>query len=106
MSFLPIVAREMRVSARKASTYWVRFAAAAAALAMGGYTFMVLQIAGVGNFAGQVLFGGLIGLIWIYAVLGGVFKTATTSFSGKSWLPRSTGSLASLPCSRFSRSPF
>jgi hypothetical protein len=76
MSFLPIVAREMRVSARKASTYWVRFAAAALALAMGGYTFMVLQIAGVGNFAGQMLFGGLIGLIWIYAVLGGVFKTA------------------------------
>jgi ABC-type transport system involved in cytochrome c biogenesis permease component len=76
MTFLPIVAREMRVSARKASTYWVRFAAAAVALAIGGYTFMFLQFAGAASFAGQMLFGGLVGLIWIYAALGGVFKTA------------------------------
>lgn len=76
MTFLPIVAREMRVSSRKASTYWVRFAAAAVALAIGGYTFFVLQFAGIATFAGQMLFGGLVGIIWIYALLGGVFKTA------------------------------
>jgi ABC-type transport system involved in cytochrome c biogenesis permease component len=78
MTFLPIVAREMRVSARKGSTYWVRFAAAALALAVGGYTLFFLQFAGISNFAGQMLFGGLVGLIWIYACLGGVFKTADT----------------------------
>jgi ABC-type transport system involved in cytochrome c biogenesis permease component len=76
MTFLPIVVREMRVSSRKGSTYWVRFAAAALALAVGGYTLFFLQFAGVSNFAGQMLFGGLVGLIWIYACLGGVFKTA------------------------------
>ncbi len=76
MTFLPIVTRELRVTARKRSTYWMRFAAAAVALAFGGYTFMVLQFAGISTFAGRMLFGSLIGLIWIYAVLGGVFKTA------------------------------
>ena len=78
MTFLPIVAREMRVAARRRGTYWVRFAAAALAMAICAYSFLFLSSVGMASFAGKMLFGGLIGLIWIYAFLGGVFKTADT----------------------------
>jgi hypothetical protein len=43
MTFLPIVARELRVTARKRSTYWVRFAAAALAMAICAYSFFFLS---------------------------------------------------------------
>ena len=36
MTFLPIVERELRVAARKRSTFWVRVAAATVALIIGG----------------------------------------------------------------------
>ena len=35
MTFLPIVARELRVAARKDSTWWTRFGAAFIALVVG-----------------------------------------------------------------------
>ena len=76
MTFLPIVARELRVTARRASTYWVRFAAAALALVICGWSFMFLNSMGAANMAGQMLFGGATGLAWLYAVIGGIFKTA------------------------------
>jgi ABC-type transport system involved in multi-copper enzyme maturation permease subunit len=78
MTFLPIVARELRVTARKRSTYWIRFAAAALALAIGGWSFLFLTQMGAASMAGQMLFGGLFGLAWLHAVLGGVVKTADT----------------------------
>ncbi len=76
MSFLPIVARELRVTARKRSTYWIRFASAALALGIFGWTFLFIAQMGAGNMAGRMLFGGSMGLAWLYAVLGGIFKTA------------------------------
>jgi len=76
MTFLPIVARELRVTARKRSTYWIRFAAAALALLLSAWSFIFLRSLGAGNIAGKMLFGSLTGLAWLYAVIGGVFKTA------------------------------
>lgn len=78
MTFLPIVVREMRVTARKGSTYWIRFAAAALALLIGGWSFLFLTQMGATTVAGQTLFAGLTGLAWLYAFLGGIFKTADT----------------------------
>src|SRR3954469_20027053 len=76
MTFLPIVTRELRVAARKRSTYWIRFAFATLALALGAWSFLTFQFVGFGMVAGKILFAGLTGLIWLYAVLGGIFKTA------------------------------
>jgi ABC-type transport system involved in cytochrome c biogenesis permease component len=78
MTFLPIVTRELRVSARRRRTYWVRFATAALALLFFGWSVLFLHMAGAATFAGKMLFGGLVALIWIYAILGGVFQTADT----------------------------
>ena len=76
MTFLPIVARELRVTARKASTYWIRFAAAALALAICAWSLLFFNQMGMGKVAGQMLFDGATGLAWFYAVIGGIFKTA------------------------------
>jgi len=78
MTFLPIVARELRVTARKRSTYWVRFTAAAIALLIGAWSFLFLTRMGATSVVGKTLFGGLTGLAWLYAFLGGIFKTADT----------------------------
>lgn len=76
MTFLPIVARELRVSARKWSTYWIRFTAAALALVICGWTFLFFTQMGAAGQVGKILFGGAVGLAWLFAVAGGVFKTA------------------------------
>ena len=76
MTLLPIVARELRVTARRRRTYWTRFAIAALALAFSGYSFLFFFSMGVGNFAGKMLFTSLTALAWVYAVIGGIFKTA------------------------------
>ena len=76
MTFLPIVARELRVTARRRRTYWTRFAVAAIALAFSGWSFLFFSSMGVATLAGQMLFGTLTALAWVYAVIGGVFKTA------------------------------
>ena len=76
MTFLPIVARELRVTARKPSTYWIRFAAAALALVICAWSFLFVSQIGMGKEAGKMLFGGATGLAWFYAVIGGIFKTA------------------------------
>ncbi len=76
MTFLPIVARELRVTARRRRTYWTRFAVAAIALAFSGWSFLFFSSMGVATLAGKMLFGSLAALAWVYAVIGGVFKTA------------------------------
>lgn len=76
MTFLPIVARELRVTARKPGTYWIRFAAAALALIICAWSFLFVSRMGMGKEAGQMLFSGATGLAWFYAVIGGIFKTA------------------------------
>src|SRR3954470_17814184 len=76
MTFLPIVARELRVAARRRSTYWIRFGAAALALLLTGWSFLFLSSVGAASIAGKMLFASLTGLAWLYAVIGGIFKTA------------------------------
>ena len=76
MMLLPIVARELRVTARRRRTYWTRFGVAGVALAFSGWSFLFLFSLGAATLAGKMLFGSLTGLAWLYAVIGGVFKTA------------------------------
>jgi ABC-type transport system involved in multi-copper enzyme maturation permease subunit len=76
MSFLPIVERELRVSARKRSTYWIRFGAAAIALLFTGWSLLTFTFIGAAPFAGKMLFGGLTAIAWLHAALGGAIKTA------------------------------
>ncbi|MST95067.1 MAG: ABC transporter permease, partial [Pedosphaera sp.] len=76
MNFLPVVARELGVTARKPSTYWIRFAAAALALVICAWSFLFVSRMGMGKEAGEMLFAGATGLAWFYAVIGGIFKTA------------------------------
>lgn len=43
MTFLPVVARELRVAARRRSTYWVRTGAALLVMAMGTWVYLMFQ---------------------------------------------------------------
>jgi ABC-type transport system involved in multi-copper enzyme maturation permease subunit len=43
MTFLPIVARELRVASRRRSTYWVRCGAALALIIIGTWLFLMMQ---------------------------------------------------------------
>jgi hypothetical protein len=76
--FLPVVERELRVAARKRSTFWVRIAAALVALIIGG-GFLVLTLVGLG-FGTPSLGTGLFAVLtWLglAAVLSaGLFFTA------------------------------
>ena len=75
MTFLPIVVRELRVAARRRSTYWVRSAAALAVLIAGTWLFLMMQ-----NSPPQVLsswlFGLLTGAAVLYALVSGVRATS------------------------------
>ena len=75
MTFLPIVVRELRVAARRRSTYWVRTAAALAVLIAGTWLFLMMQ-----NSPPQVLsswlFGLLTGAAVLYALVSGVRATS------------------------------
>jgi ABC-type transport system involved in multi-copper enzyme maturation permease subunit len=60
MTFLPIVERELRVVARKRSTFWLRVVAAAVALFIGACGLFLARAGGVGPFGpGRFLFGAL-----------------------------------------------
>ncbi len=76
--FLPIVERELRVSARKRSTFWVRIIAALVALVIGG-GFLVLTTVGFGfgtATLGRGLFAALTWLCMAGALCTGLFFTA------------------------------
>ncbi len=75
MTFLPIVARELRVASRRAGTFWVRSGAALAILVIGTWYFLM--------YSGQPpheiaigLFGILTGSAVFYCLLSGVWFTA------------------------------
>ena len=40
MTFLPIVARELRIASRRRSTYWLRSAAALVVMVIGAWFFL------------------------------------------------------------------
>ena len=79
MIFLPIVERELRVAARKRSTFWVRISAALVALVVGS-GFLILHgfagfVFGTGSL-GSGLFGVLTWLCLAVALSAGLFFTA------------------------------
>jgi hypothetical protein len=77
MSFLPIADRELRVAARKRSTFWLRVAAAIVGLIIGSGFMLIatLQPAGLPSM-GSVLFGALTWICVIAAFCAGIFFTA------------------------------
>lgn len=79
MSFLPIVGRELRVAARRRSTFWVRVIAALVALVIGA-AFLVMTFAGGGALSpvsmGRGLFLTLTWLTFAAALASGLFLTS------------------------------
>lgn len=75
MSLLPIAERELRVAARRRGTYWVRPAAAGAALVLAALMLMGLARESPVEQA-RALFFSLSFLAFSYAVLGGMLATA------------------------------
>jgi ABC-type transport system involved in cytochrome c biogenesis permease component len=77
--FLPIVERELRVAARKRSTFWLRIISASVALLI-GFGFLLLTTVGAMGFGtpamGRVLFTALTWLAFAAALLAGLFFTS------------------------------
>lgn len=75
MTVLPIVARELRVAARRPGTYWARLSAAGGGLMVGGWMWLVLDIQPARNL-GIALFTGIAVAAYIYAGIAGALVTA------------------------------
>src|SRR5215468_5333724 len=75
MTFLPIVGRELRVAARKRSTFWVRVTAAGVGLFIGSACLLLTTLVGSPQ-VGPALFGTLTWMSIIIALLAGVFFTS------------------------------
>ncbi len=75
MTFLPIVARELRIAARRPGTYWVRSGAALALLVIGTW-FMLMNWREPTNVIALGLFSILTGSAVLYCLLSGVWFTA------------------------------
>ena len=77
MTFLPIVDRELRLAARKRSTFWLRIVAALVAIVIGA-GLMVLSTVGAFNTVtlGRALFGALTWLAFGAAISAGLFFTS------------------------------
>ena len=76
MTFLPIVERELRVAARKRSTFWLRVVAALVAVAIGGGFLALSRVAGRMPNLGQGLFVTLTWLSLGAALSAGLFFTS------------------------------
>ncbi|HXP60655.1 MAG TPA: ABC transporter permease subunit [Dongiaceae bacterium] len=75
MTLLPIVARELRVAARRPSTFWGRASAAAAVVVVGAWSFLVMAGDPPATVA-LTLFGIMTGNAAFYCLLGGLWATA------------------------------
>src|SRR5437867_908357 len=82
MTFLPIVARELRVASRRRVTYWVRSGAALVVIVIGTWLFLMMQRDPPAEIA-KYLFGVLTGSAVLYALLSGVRDTADCLTSEK-----------------------
>src|SRR6266567_8470256 len=77
MTVLPVVARELRIAARKRSNFWVRVAAALAAMILGSGFMAFSTVRGVGAATlGGVLFGVLTWTSMAAALSAGLFFTS------------------------------
>jgi hypothetical protein len=75
MTFLPILARELRVASRRRITYWIRTGAALAVMIIGTWLFLMMQNEPPQTVA-QVLFGVLTSCATLSAFLSGLRDTA------------------------------
>jgi hypothetical protein len=75
MTFLPIVARELRVASRRPGTYWVRCGAALVLTVIGAW-FFLFQPGQSPQTIARGLFWGLTGSVVLYCLLRGVWSTA------------------------------
>jgi hypothetical protein len=75
MTFLPIVARELRVAARRPGTYWVRSGAALTIIVVGTWSFLMYSGMPSQDIA-KSLFGLLAGSAVLYCLLSGAWFTA------------------------------
>jgi hypothetical protein len=77
VNWLPIVNRELRVAARKRSTFWLRVAAALTALVIGGGCMVFSLFPGTGMFRmGSVLFAVLTWICLAAGLSAGLFFTS------------------------------
>ena len=76
MTFLPIVERELRVTARRRQTYWTRFFAALTALALCTWIWGWLTEGQPAHERGYILFQVISGLAFAYSLLAGIHITA------------------------------
>ncbi len=82
MTFLPIVARELRVAARRAGTYWSRLVVALVAMFVGG-GLAIAEWGAPQHVLGQQMFHLLGGLALVYCLLAGRLSTADCLSSEK-----------------------
>jgi hypothetical protein len=75
VTFLPILARELRVASRRRITYWIRTGAALAVMIIGTWLFLMMQNEPPQTVA-QVLFGVLTSCATLSAFLSGIRDTA------------------------------
>jgi len=75
MTLLPIVTRELRVAARRGSTYWQRAGAAVGVILIGTWLYLVMESQPPQRLS-TYLFGALTAGALFYALLGGVRATA------------------------------
>ena len=78
MTFLPVVERELRVAARRRSTYWTRFFTALATLAASAWVWQSLTGGQLPHARGAVIFHFISGLAFTYALLAGIGITSDT----------------------------
>jgi ABC-type transport system involved in multi-copper enzyme maturation permease subunit len=77
VTFLPIVERELRVAARKRSTYWLRTVAASIALVIGSACLLLFSVAGFGPWGpGGMIFRAIMWLFVCIALGAGLFFTS------------------------------
>ena len=77
MNFLPIASRELRVAARKRSTFWLRDAAALAVLVIAGAALLMAHVSWAGTSqVGRLLFYVLTWLCLVAGLASGLFFTS------------------------------
>ncbi|HWD18955.1 MAG TPA: ABC transporter permease subunit [Verrucomicrobiae bacterium] len=77
MTFLPIVDRELRIVARRSSTYWGRVGLGAVMTCLGAYFVSVFQHLPRGGFSMGAIFLGTLGKVaFVYACTAGIRHTA------------------------------
>jgi ABC-type transport system involved in multi-copper enzyme maturation permease subunit len=76
MTLLPIVERELRVAARRKSTYRIRFWTAVAAMMGFGWLMLFVGVMGAARYAAHILFGTLTSCAFGLCLLAGILLTA------------------------------